>query len=58
MVQKAKEFGAHALALTDHGVMSGMYEFYNACKKEDMKPIIGCELYMKEKLQDGNKSFK
>ncbi len=34
-----------ALAITDHGVMYGVVEFYEACKSEGIKPIIGCEVY-------------
>ena len=34
-----------ALAITDHGNMYGAVEFYKACKKENIKPIIGCEVY-------------
>lgn len=35
-----------AVALTDHGVLYGAIDFYNACQKEGVKPIIGCELYL------------
>ena len=42
----AKELGMDAIALTDHGVMYGAIEFYKACKKEGIKPIIGCEVYV------------
>ena len=35
-----------AIALTDHGVMYGAIDFYKACKKEGIKPIIGCEVYV------------
>jgi DNA polymerase-3 subunit alpha len=42
----AKELGQTALALTDHGVMYGAVDFYRACKKEGIKPIIGCEVYV------------
>lgn len=38
--------GHSAVALTDHGVMYGVVEFYNACRKEGIKPIIGCEVYL------------
>lgn len=44
--KRAKELGMTALALTDHGVMYGAVDFYNACKKEGIKPIIGCEVYV------------
>ena len=42
----AKELGQTAVALTDHGNMFGAVEFYKACKKEGIKPIIGCEVYL------------
>ena len=42
----AKEAGHSAVAITDHGVMYGVVEFYKACKKEGIKPIIGCEVYV------------
>ncbi len=43
---KAKEMGQTALAITDHGVMYGAVDFYRACKKEGIKPVIGCEVYV------------
>ncbi len=43
---RAKELGMDAMALTDHGVMYGAIDFYKACKKEGIKPIIGCEMYV------------
>lgn len=48
LVKKAKEYGMTALAITDYGTMSGAIEFYNACKAEDIKPIIGLTAYMTE----------
>jgi DNA polymerase-3 subunit alpha len=45
-VQKAKELGMPALAITDHGVMYGVVDFYKACLKAGIKPIIGCEVYV------------
>ena len=44
--RRAKECGHSAVALTDHGVMYGAVAFYEACKKEGIKPIIGCEVYV------------
>ena len=44
--RRAKECGHSACAITDHGVMYGAVAFYNACKKEGIKPIIGCEVYL------------
>lgn len=46
MAKRAKELGMPAIALTDHGRMSGLIEFYDNCKKEDVKPILGMEAYM------------
>ncbi len=43
--KRAKELGQTAVALTDHGVMYGVVDFYKACKAEGIKPIIGCEVY-------------
>ncbi len=44
--KRAKECGHTAVALTDHGVMYGAVEFYNTCKKEGIKAILGCEVYL------------
>ena len=46
MVARAKELGMDSLAITDHGAMYGAIEFYKACKKEGIKPVIGCEVYV------------
>ena len=48
--RRARELGQKALALTDHGVMYGIVDFYTACKKEGVKPILGCEMYVAEDL--------
>ena len=45
LIQRAKELGMHSLAITDHGVMYGVIDFYKACRKEGIKPILGCEVY-------------
>ncbi|MGI6084137.1 MAG: DNA polymerase III subunit alpha [Acetivibrionales bacterium] len=45
LVKKAKELNMHSLAITDHGAMHGVIDFYKACKKEGIKPILGCEVY-------------
>ena len=42
---RAKELGMDSLAITDHGVMFGVVDFYKECKKQGIKPIIGCEVY-------------
>ena len=46
LAQRAKEQGFDALAITDHGVMYGAVNFYRACRKAGIKPIIGCEVYV------------
>ena len=43
---RAKELGQSALAVTDHGVMYGVVDFYRACQDAGIKPIIGCEVYV------------
>ena len=48
LVQRARELGQTALAITDHGVLYGAVEFYELCKAADIKPIIGCEVYVTE----------
>ncbi|MCL2342362.1 MAG: DNA polymerase III subunit alpha [Firmicutes bacterium] len=44
--QRAKELGQTALAITDHGVMYGVVNFFKAAKAAGIKPIIGCEVYV------------
>ena len=46
LCRAAKEAGQSAVAITDHGVMYGAVEFYKTAKKEGVKPIIGCEVYV------------
>ncbi|MCK4274447.1 MAG: DNA polymerase III subunit alpha, partial [Dehalococcoidales bacterium] len=46
LVAKAKELGMDSLAITDHGVMYGVIEFYQAAREAGIKPIIGCEIYI------------
>lgn len=46
LVIRAKELGMDSLAITDHGVMYGVIDFYKACLLQDIKPIIGCEVYL------------
>ncbi|MCO6400636.1 MAG: DNA polymerase III subunit alpha [Verrucomicrobia bacterium] len=45
-VDHAKQLGMNALAITDHGVMYGVVDFFNKAKSAGIKPIIGCEAYM------------
>ncbi len=46
IVARAKELGMDSLAITDHGVMYGVIDFYRAAREVGIKPIIGCEIYV------------
>ena len=50
MMDRVKELGQDAIALTDHGVMYGCIDFYKAAKAAGVKPIIGCEVYVTRRL--------
>ena len=43
---RAKELGMNSMAITDHGVMYGVIDFYRAARNNGIKPIIGCEVYV------------
>ncbi len=64
LVEAAKRNNMHAVALTDHGVMYGIAEFYKKAKKEGIKPIVGMEAYVvsegsrKDKGSDSNNGRK
>ena len=45
-VKRVKELGMDAAAITDHGVMYGVIDFYKACREEGIRPVIGCEVYV------------
>lgn len=45
LIAHAKELGMESIAITDHGVMFGVIDFYREAKKQGLKPIIGCEVY-------------
>ena len=45
LVARAKELGMESVAITDHGVMFGVIDFYRECLDKGIKPIIGCEVY-------------
>ncbi|MBR1691621.1 MAG: DNA polymerase III subunit alpha [Lachnospiraceae bacterium] len=45
-VKRVKELGMDSVAITDHGVMYGVIDFYRAARAEGIKPIIGCEVYV------------
>ena len=46
LAERVKELGQEAVAITDHGCMYGVIDFYRACKAAGVKPIIGCEVYV------------
>lgn len=46
LVQKVKDLGQKAVAITDHGNMYGVVDFYKECKANGVQPIIGCEVYV------------
>ena len=46
LAARAKELGFDSLAITDHGVMYGVIDFYRACREVGVKPILGCEVYV------------
>ena len=48
LAERAAAFGQPALGLTDHGVMNGAVELFQACQKHGIKPIFGCEAYVVE----------
>jgi len=50
MMERVKELGQDAVAITDHGVMYGCIDFYKAAKAAGVKPIIGCEVYVARRL--------
>ncbi len=45
-VSRVKELGMRAAAITDHGVMYGVIDFYKACREAGINPVIGCEVYV------------
>lgn len=49
MVKQAAAMGMPAMAMTDHGVMYGAVQFYDACVKHGVKPLIGCEVYVAQR---------
>ena len=52
LIDRAKELGMQSLAITDHGVMYGVIDFYKAAVNAGIKPIIGCEVYVAPELTE------
>ncbi len=46
LISRAKELGMDSLAITDHGAMYGVIEFYRTAREAGIKPVIGCEIYL------------
>ena len=46
IIEEAKKHNQSAVAITDHGVMYGVVDFYKEAKKQGIKPVIGCEVYV------------
>ncbi len=51
LMDHLKEIGQNSVAITDHGVMYGVIDFYKAAKEKGIKPIIGCECYVAERTR-------
>ncbi|MBZ0297347.1 MAG: DNA polymerase III subunit alpha [Anaerolineae bacterium] len=51
LVNRAKDLGMKSLAITDHGTMFGVIDFYRACKAAEIKPIIGVEAYLAKRTR-------
>jgi len=56
LIDKTKEYGMKALAITDHGNMFGVIKFFNEARKKGIKPIIGCEIYVAAKERFSKKT--
>ena len=54
-IDKAKQLGLKSLCVTGHGSLADMYDFYFKCLENDIKPIIGCEIYLTPDMEDKTK---
>lgn len=57
LIKRVQEIGADACALTEHGNMSSFLRFYKTAKANNIKPIIGCELYLNNLFHDDREAF-
>jgi DNA polymerase-3 subunit alpha len=57
LAKRAAELGMPAVAMTDHGNLYGAIEFYQNCKKNGVKPILGCEIYLAPGRMDEKKEL-
>ena len=58
LVSRLKELGMDACAVTDHGVMYGVVDFYRACKDAGIHPVIGCEVYVCPDMDEKQSAFR
>ena len=58
LVARVKELGMDSVAITDHGVMFGVIDFWRECKKNNIKPIIGCEVYTAARTMQDKDAIK
>ncbi|MEG2298626.1 MAG: DNA polymerase III subunit alpha, partial [Anaerovoracaceae bacterium] len=58
LVARVKELGMDSVAITDHGVMFGVIDFWRECKKNNIKPIIGCEVYTAARMMQDKDAIK
>lgn len=58
LINKAKELNINTLCITDHGSLSNMYNFYYKCIDNNIKPIIGCEIYLTDDMTLKDKEHK
>ncbi len=58
LISRTKELGMDSIAITDHGVMYGVIDFYKEAVKQGIKPIIGCEVYVALRSRFGKEAHK
>ena len=58
LVSRLRELGMDACAVTDHGVMYGVVDFYRACKDAGIHPVIGCEVYVCPDMDEKQSAFR
>ena len=52
LMKRLKDLGLDACAVTDHGVLYGAIDFYTACKENGIHPVIGCEVYICQDMDE------
>lgn len=58
LIRSAKEKGFEEIAITDHGVMYGVVDFYKEAQKEGIRPVIGCEVYVAQRTMQDKEARK